>query len=428
MERYDSYKDSGVEWIGEIPRHWAEAKLKNLGNVTLGKMLTNEDKGGFSLRPYLRSFNVQVERVDVSEIKEMWFSEKERSELRLLKGDLLFNEGGDVGRTSIWDDEIPECYIQNSVNRVRVKGNSRYFLYVSGLHHYTGYYDSQVNRVSIPHLTKEKLENTLFPSPPLHEQERIVEYLDRKTALIDSLIEKTVRKIELLREKRTALINHVVTKGLNPDVEMKDSGVEWIGEIPRHWASKKLSFSIETIVPMRDKPEDLNGDVPWIRIEDRDGRYISSSKSGQGVSIQTIMDMNLKVYPIGTVLTTCSCSFGTSMIVQSPLVSNQTFIGLVPNPEQMSSEFLYYQLGIWGEELDRLSSGSIQKYLSRDNFKSLKFLSPPLREQERIVEFLDEQTSIIDSTIATEEKRIELLKEYRQSLISEIVTGKLKVS
>ena len=204
-------KDSGVEWIGEIPSHWVETKLKNLGQVTLGKMLTKEDKGGFSLRPYLRSFNVQVETVDVSDVKEMWFSDHEMSELRLVKGDLLFNEGGDVGRTSIWNEELPECYIQNSVNRVRFDGNSRYFLYVSGLHHGTGYYDSQVNRVSIPHLTKEKLENVLFSSPPTHEQEQIVEYLDEQTSIIDSTITTEEKRIELLKEYRQSLISEVVT-------------------------------------------------------------------------------------------------------------------------------------------------------------------------------------------------------------------------
>ena len=204
-------KDSGVEWIGEIPRHWVETKLKNFGKVTLGKMLTTEDRGDFHLRPYLRSSNVQTESVDVSDVKEMWFTEKEMSELRLLKGDLLFNEGGDVGRTSIWNDEIPECYIQNSVNRVRVKGVSRYILYVSGLHHKTGYYDSQVNRVSIPHLTKEKLENVVFPVPPVDEQERIVEYLDEQTAIIDSTITKEEKRIELLKEYRQSLISEVVT-------------------------------------------------------------------------------------------------------------------------------------------------------------------------------------------------------------------------
>jgi type I restriction enzyme, S subunit len=205
-------KDSGVEWIGEIPSHWDRLPLKHFGQVTLGKMLTSEDKGGYHLRPYLRSKNIQVERVDTSEVKEMWFSNNELEKLRLEKGDLLFNEGGDVGRTCIWLNEIDECYIQNSVNRVRFENDDeRYYLHLSILYHSVGYYDSLVNRVSIPHLTKEKLESVIFLRPPLSEQQQIVEYLDEKTQKIDKTISIEEKRIELLKEYRQSLISEVVT-------------------------------------------------------------------------------------------------------------------------------------------------------------------------------------------------------------------------
>jgi len=205
-------KDSGVEWIGEIPSHWEVKKISYFGNVTLGKMLTPEDKGGFILKPYLRSQNIQNERVDISDVKEMWFSEFELDKLRLWNGDLLLNEGGDVGRTCMWNDELDECYIQNSVNRIRfVEDSQKYFLYLSVLYHSIGYYDSLVNRVSIPHLTKEKLESVRFLRPPLSEQTEIVSYLDEHTQLIDKTISVEERRIELLKEYRQSLISEVVT-------------------------------------------------------------------------------------------------------------------------------------------------------------------------------------------------------------------------
>ena len=205
-------KDSGVEWIGEIPNHWDRLPLKNFGQVTLGKMLTSEDKGGYHLKPYLRSQNIQTERVNTSDIKEMWFSETELEKLRLEKGDLLFNEGGDVGRTCIWLNEIDECYIQNSVNRVRFgNDDERYYLHLSILYHSVGYYDSLVNRVSIPHLTKEKLESVIFLRPPLEEQQQIVGYLDEQTQKIDKTISIEEKRIELLKEYRQSLISEVVT-------------------------------------------------------------------------------------------------------------------------------------------------------------------------------------------------------------------------
>jgi type I restriction enzyme S subunit len=205
-------KDSGIEWIGEIPRHWELKSIKYISDIVLGKMLTNDNKGDMVLKPYLRSFNIQNNRLDMSDVNEMWFSNDELKKLRLQKGDLLLNEGGDVGRTVMWKDELDECYIQNSVNRVRViHSNPHYIKYVSILYHGVGYYDSIVSRVSIPHLTKDKLENVSFILPPLSEQEQIVSYLDEKTSEIDKTIELENKKIELLKEYRQSLISNVVT-------------------------------------------------------------------------------------------------------------------------------------------------------------------------------------------------------------------------
>ena len=204
--------------------------------------------------------------------------------------------------------------------------------------------------------------------------------------------------------------------------DYKETGLSWLGRIPNHWKRTRLGFLVDTIVPMRDKPKNLNGPIPWIRIEDLDGRYIESSKSGQGVSKSTIEEMNLKVFPIRTVLCTCSCSFGRSMIVKQPLLSNQTFIGLLPDEHRLTSEFLSFYLESSSVELENRSSGSIQKYLSRDSFKSFPISVPPVSEQHQIVSFLDEKTSQIDDLIEKKKRKIELLKEYRSSLISHVVT------
>jgi type I restriction enzyme S subunit len=207
-------KDSGIEWIGEIPKHWRVLPLKYFGLITLGKMLTPEEKDGYILKPYLRSQNIQIDKVDISDIKEMWFSDNELQKLRLKKGDLLINEGGDVGRTSIWNEELEECYFQNSVNRVRFNEKTEsiyYFLYQSHLFHNVGYYSSCVNGVSISHLTKEKLESVRFLRPPLNEQKQITEYLNIRTKEIDELVSMEQNKIDLLKEYRQSLISEVIT-------------------------------------------------------------------------------------------------------------------------------------------------------------------------------------------------------------------------
>jgi type I restriction enzyme S subunit len=159
MKEQQELKDSEIEFVGKIPTDWKVLPLKFFSSITLGKMLTPEDKGGNIKKQYLRSQNIQINSVDTDDIKEMWFSDSDLTKYRLNSGDILVNEGGDIGRTCMWNDELEECYIQNSVNRVTIlSGHNKYYLFHFYLYHQTGYFDSLVNRVSIPHLTKEKLE------------------------------------------------------------------------------------------------------------------------------------------------------------------------------------------------------------------------------------------------------------------------------
>jgi len=202
----------------------------------------------------------------------------------------------------------------------------------------------------------------------------------------------------------------------------KDSGVEWIGEIPEEWEIANLGYKSKMIVPMRDKPTEFSGDIPWIRIEDVDDKYIEDSKSGQRVSIELVKEMNLKVYPIGTVLCTCSCNMGTTVIVKRPVVSNQTFIGIVPNNKLLDSTFLYYAMNSNSGRLQYLGEGAIQQYLSKHDFEHLKLVFPTINEQKAIANFLDQKTAEIDGLIADKGKLIELLQGKRQAIIGEAVT------
>ncbi|MBF0336523.1 MAG: restriction endonuclease subunit S, partial [Nitrospirae bacterium] len=206
MNRYPKYKDSGIEWLGEIPEHWEVKPLKHIADIVLGKMLTPEDKGGYLLKSYLRAQNITWEYVDTTDIKEMWFSKQELKQYLIKKNDLLISEGGEVGRTAIWNDEIDECYIQNSVHKVKINhpSNPRYYLYHSEAYGKGGYYETQVNKVSIGHLTREKLKDIRFLFPLKDEQTAIASYLDRKTQQIDKQIENENQSIALLQEYRTA--------------------------------------------------------------------------------------------------------------------------------------------------------------------------------------------------------------------------------
>jgi type I restriction enzyme S subunit len=432
MSTYKSYRPSGVEWIGEIPEGWEVKKLFYFGEVNLGKMLTPEDKGGYVLKPYLRSQNIQSDRVDVSDVKEMWFTENELIRLRLRKDDLLLNEGGDVGRTCIWNGELEECYFQNSVNRVRFKNDlQKYFLYLSNLYHHMKYYDSIVNRVSIPHLTKEKLESVRFLRPPLNEQEQIVKYLDEKTSIIDKLISTKQRKVELLKEQRTTLINQVITKGLKPDVKMKESGVEWIGEIPKEWDIVKIKYVTDRVVDgTHFTPNYIDSGVPFLRVTDIQTQEIDLDKV-KFISKEEHEILIKRCNPQkGDILLSKNGTIGITKIIDwdwefSIFVSlclikfKKTF-----NPYLFS---YFFQSDIVNQQIFESSKKTSVSNLHLDKIRELLLIKPTIQEQEQLVDYLDKHTREIEDLFHLEQKKIELLKEYRQSLISEVITGKIKV-
>lgn len=202
---------------------------------------------------------------------------------------------------------------------------------------------------------------------------------------------------------------------------MKDSGIPWIGLIPEHWSLNKLKTYTSMLTPMRDKPEHLDGEVPWIRIEDYEGKYISSSKEGLGVSMETVQSMNLKIYPVGTILCTSSCDLGKCAIVARELVSNQRFIGIIPN-EGTSADFLYYLMLSNAERLNFLSTGSIQANLSRVAFEQLYVQMPPYPEQQQVAAYLDSRCAEIDAVLEKTRTSIEEYKKLKQAVITQTVT------
>jgi type I restriction enzyme, S subunit len=190
----------------------------------------------------------------------------------------------------------------------------------------------------------------------------------------------------------------------------------------RRWPTPPLGSLVQTIVPARDKPTALDGPIPWLRIEDFDGKYIFESKSGQGVTEETVLAMSLRVFPAGTVVCTCSCDMGTTAIVKRALITNQTFIGLVPRPG-LTSEYLFYALQAVRPQLNATATGAIQQYLSRDDFRSLRLPIPPERMQRAIADYLDAETARIDALIAKKGQMLKLLDERRLEDVRWLVGG-----
>jgi len=207
-------RDSGVEWLGEVPEHWSSTQIKYGYDITLGKMLQKEAKGSEDkLKPYLKAMNIQPRGLALDKVGKMWFSPNDMKSLRLKRGDVLISEGGDVGRANVWGGELPECYIQNAINRARPlkRRSSRFLLYWVSMLKDSGYIETLCNKATIAHYTAEKLESSPLLLPFDEEANEIADFIDQESAKIDALIIKAGSVIELIQERRSALISAAVT-------------------------------------------------------------------------------------------------------------------------------------------------------------------------------------------------------------------------
>lgn len=415
-------KDSGIRWMGDIPSDWNVERVKH-GFVRKKEEAHQENPTVLSLA------RAGVKARDISnnegQIAESYYNYNPVDVDDLLINPMDLYSGANCSISKI-KGVISPAYI----NLRYCEGhNPNYYDYYFKVQYWMMAFFAHGKGVSYENrwtLNAETLMNYPIIVPPFNEQCRIVKYLDLKCSQIDAIIEKQQTIIEKLKEYKLRLIQETVTKGLDENVELKESGEIWVGKVPKYWKVLKLKCHTRMITPMRDKPEDLNGDIPWVRIEDYNGKYIDSSREGFGVSEQTIKEMNLKVYPVGSILCTSSCDLGKCAIVATPLVSNQRFINIVPD-EDTSSDYLYYVMTSNADRMNHLSTGTIQANLSRVAFEHLLIQFPPLEEQKEIASYLDYKVEIIDSSIMGKEKMVEKLREYKKTLIYEVVTGKKEV-
>lgn len=406
-------KDSGVKWIGEIPGDWKTSKFKYHVENLDGKRVPIDSAlrvngiypywGAGSITDYVDDYLFDEELILLGEDGAPFFDPYRPVAF-------LVNE-------KIWvNNHIHVLRPKSSINALFVT----YFLNIVD-------YGTYINGTILNKLTQSNLKKIAIVYPSLEKQEKIVHYLDDKCSRIDFVISKQKQIIEKLRLYRESVIAEVVTKGCNSNVSIKDSGISWIGYIPCHWKVLKLRAHAQMLTPMRDKPEKLDGDIPWIRIEDYNGKYISESKEGLGVSKETIELMNLKVYPVNSILCTSSCDLGKCAIVAKELVSNQRFINIIPDKDACS-DYLYYLMLSNAKRLNYLSTGTIQANLSRVAFEHLLVQFPPKEEQEIIAHYLDKKCEAIDRQIDERQLLIARLKEYKRALIFECVTGKKEIS
>lgn len=444
MKKYDNYKDSGIDWIGDIPHQWSCTKLKfHTKKIIDGAHFTPTyiEKSNESI-PFLRVTDLHSKEILLDNVKYIPLQEH----TELIKrcnpeiGDLLLSKNGTIGLMKIidwkWEFSIfvSLCLLKFEYSLIN---KFFYYFFESNIVDRQLFESSQKTSVSNLHL--EKIKELRLTLPPIEEQIQITNYLDQKTNQIDVLISKKQQFISLLHEERTAVINQTVTKGLDPKVKMKDSGIEWLGKIPEHWEIKKLKNIFNTGKGLTITKENLTDEgIPCVnygeihskfgfeldtnihKLKCVDLEYLDSDersliKNGDFVFADTSEDI------VGA---------GNFTYLKS---DDKTFAGyhtVTLKPfEIIESRFFAYEFDslMFRTQIRQSVKGIKVFSITQSILKNVNLWIPPVKEQIQIINFLDIETNRIDTIISKTNQEIELLKEYKTALISEVVTGKIDV-
>ena len=418
MKRYDSYKDSGVEWIGEVPSHWEVLPLKFKSDIIMGQSPDGKDivpfgktlfmQGNADFNNYYPTPNMYCDSCSkYSRINDILMS------VRAPVGELNFSDkiyGIGRGLCSIKGIDVYQKYL---------------WYYLQMTKDIYKYFETGSTFTAI---TISVIKNLKLIDPSKEEQHKIAYYLDTKCGEVDKVISTQEKRISLLQELKQSIITHAVTKGLNPDVKMKDSGIEWIGEVPEHWEVCKIKRL--SVVKRGASPRpienpiyfDDNGQYSWVRIADvtDSKKYLYSttqklSKLGSSLSV--------KMHP-GEIFLSIAGTVGKPIITKIDCCIHDGFVWF-PNLK-IEPEYLYY---IFLSGRPYLGLGKLGTQLNL-NTETVGYISIPIPEGKEIIEivsYLDKRCASIDASISKAQKEIELLQEYKQSLITEVVTGKRKV-
>ena len=415
MRRYPEYKESGVAWIGEIPAHWKIGKIKHIAIFVSQKSTPETD--AIKISPE----NVESETGKVLNL----YSPHDSVGVKFQDGDVLFNKLRVYLSKVVFAEYSGYSLGEMIVIRPSSPDTGKYLFYLMLSCRFIEYCNSISEGVKMPRTDVAEILNAQIPLISHQEQIQIANFLDHKTGQIDELICIKERNIELLQEKRTALINQAVTKGLTPNVEMKLSGVEWIGDIPAHWEVINTKYLFRLVTEPAPKNNDYEllsiytdiGVKPRKELEERGNR--ATTTDGYWLVKKGDFIVNKLLAWMGAI------GLSNHEGVTSPAYD---ILRKIRPLNERFYEYLF-RCGLYFTEFKKWSRGimEVRLRLYFDQFGQIPLVFPPVDEQDQIVNFLDRKTGQIDELIFAEQRKIELLKEYRQSLIFETVTGKIDV-
>ena len=428
---HPDYKESSVQWLGEVPASWDIAPVYARYEVALGKMLDAKRVTGESSGKYLRNIDVQWDAVNIDGLPEMDFPPFDRNRYLLRRGDLLVCEGGEVGRTAIWGGELDECFYQKAIHRVRPRSACdvpRFFYFLMYAMAKRGVFTAGGNPNTIDHLTAVQLRRYRVPIPAAGEQRAIVAFLDREMAKIDALVARKARLIELLQEKRTALITRAVTRGLDPHAETRTTASRVFPVVPKNWVLWKLRRLIRQVKrPLVVRPE-------------TEYREIGIRSWGKGIfhkdPVRGALLGDKSVFlpePGDFVLNIVFAWEGAVAVVsenERGMIASHRFPTFRPSTDVDPDYFLMVLQSDQGRSLMEVNSPGAagrNRTLRVGQFGDEELPLPPLDAQRAMVAAFRTEERRIAGLEGKVREAIDYLKELRTALISAAVTGKFDV-
>ncbi|MCR8697524.1 restriction endonuclease subunit S [Campylobacter sp. LMG 7929] len=429
-----NFKDSGIEWLGEIPEHWEVVTLKYLVEKIIGggtpdtsnlDYWTNNKKDGYlwvSIEDITKSSFITDTKRYITQ------NGLKSSSAKLIPPfSILYSIYASLGKIA-YSDQI----LTTNQAILGIQSNHKLVFY-KFLFYYlcntTNYVTILSSMTTQNNISLSVVANLKIPLPPLKEQEQIANFLDEKCEKIKNFIEKKEKLINLLKEQKQALINETITKGLDKNVNFKDSGIEYLGEIPQHWKVVRLGLILKT--SSGTTPDSGNdkyykgGQIVWINSGDLNDGFLKDSK--RKITQDALDDYSvLKIFDKDSlIIAMYGATIGKTAILKVNACVNQACC-VLEKSAWYNTFYLFYLFNRYKKELISMGSGGGQPNISQDIIKNLKIPLPPLKEQEQIANFLDEKCKKIDLLIEKTEKQIKLIKEYKTALINQAICGRIR--
>lgn len=423
MQRYSEYKDSGVQWLGEIPSHW---EVKRLASFFSERRVKVSDKDYPPLSVTKLGIFPQWENVAKT-------NDGDNRKL-VRKGDFVINSRSDRKGSSGVSDRDGSVSLINIVLKPRKVIHVGYSNYLLKSYKFIEeYYRNGRGIVADLWTTRfDEMKMIKLAIPTLIEQEAIANYLDSVTSKIDTAIAQQQKMIDLLNERKQIIINNAVTKGLNPNVKMKDSGVEWIGEIPEHWEVKPLKYCAKTNSGSTPRTilgkENPLSNIKWVRTTDLDNSSVYDTS--EYLSLKEIQSASCPLLPKNTVLISMyggSGSFGKLGILKIEATINQALCSINCFQNILPDYIFYYLQAIHSIWMKFAASTRKDPNLNQDIVKNISVVLPSMDEQKKLVDYISCENRRIQTLVKIANEQISLLQERKQIIINDVVTGKVKV-